>query len=154
MRYDILTPSETNNYYFELFKAGDEAGLKYIYDKMKRPLQYYGRKLCNDDFLIGSIIQDGLLRVWQLREQVQSLFHLFYFIRLVMRRQRARHYASLDSKQHSRIYFVENSEDYAYSNFINSMWENSAEKEYAAITAERALQIDDAINHLPDMIVR
>lgn len=129
MGYDILIANELNTYYFQLFKAGDEAGLKYIYDKMRRPLQRYGRQLCDDDFLIGSIMQDGFLRVWQLREKVCSLFHLFCFVKLIMRWQRARYYASLSSGKSSRVYFVEYNPEFAYSNFINSTWEDQSEKE-------------------------
>jgi DNA-directed RNA polymerase specialized sigma24 family protein len=150
MVYNILIANELNAYYFQLFKAGDESGLNYIYDKMNRALRRYGKEICNDDFLIGTLIQDSFLRVWILREKVSSLMHLFRFIKLLMRWQRARYYASISTRHHSRIFFVEYNENLAYSNFVNSTWQDLAEREAAAITAERAVQIDTAIKHLPD----
>lgn len=150
MNASILTPSDKNMYWFELFKSGDETGLDYIYRKMSPILRNYGRRLCNDEFYVKSFIQDAFLRVWINRERVTSLFHLFCFLRLVMRWENARYYAALPSQNKRRIYFHEYNESIAYENYSNSTWHQQVDSEISEIISERAVQIDLAIEYLPD----
>ena len=81
----IVTNTPENNNYFLLFKCGDTAGLKYVYDNLYRPISFYGRQILEDSFEVDTILQDSFLRAWEFRGRITSMLHLFRFIRMSVR---------------------------------------------------------------------
>lgn len=64
------------------FKAGDETALSYIYGRYHDPLFHHGKKILNDDFAVSCIVQEAFLKGWKFRESMESMRHIYCFIRL------------------------------------------------------------------------
>jgi RNA polymerase sigma factor (sigma-70 family) len=64
------------------FKAGDETALNYIYGRYYDPLFHHGKKILNDDFAVSCIVQEAFLKGWKFRESMESMRHIYCFMRL------------------------------------------------------------------------
>jgi RNA polymerase sigma factor (sigma-70 family) len=64
------------------FKAGDETALSYIYRRYYDSLFHHGKKILNDDFAVSCIVQEAFLKGWKFRETMESMRHIYCFIRL------------------------------------------------------------------------
>lgn len=143
----ITTTTLENNYYFQLFKAGDETGLNYIYNNLYKPIFYYARRITEDSFVINSILQEAFLRAWDFRTRMTSMLHLFRFIRLCVRWGCYEYLRKKVSKFHrsfTHLEFLEN------SHYASSNPEEEAEYSYlSGKDLERLERIEKAIPYLP-----
>lgn len=78
----MLQGTAENDHYYCRFKEGDERALAYIYAQAYRPLLAYGKRLLADDFAVSCIVQEAFMKAWDLRARMESLRHLYCFMRL------------------------------------------------------------------------
>jgi RNA polymerase sigma factor (sigma-70 family) len=82
---------ETMYSYLQQFNNGDQRALRFVYQKSFHSLLYFGKSLIRDEFLITCIIQDCYLKAWANREKMESLPHIYRFIRMNLRWQILQH---------------------------------------------------------------
>ena len=73
-------PLQHEDYYIG-FKEGDETALNYMYGRYYRPLFHHGRRIVEDEFAASCIVQEAFLKSWQFRERMESMRHIYCFIR-------------------------------------------------------------------------
>jgi RNA polymerase sigma factor (sigma-70 family) len=83
--------NEMKNSYLQRFHDGDQRALNFVYQKSFHSLLYVGKSLIKDEFLITCIVHDCYLKAWANREKMESLPHIFRFIRMNLRWQILRH---------------------------------------------------------------
>ncbi|TKT92651.1 RNA polymerase sigma factor [Dyadobacter frigoris] len=96
--HDLSIDSEKNDGYLALFHRGDQRAMDFIYRKSFHNLLYFGKTLIKDEFLITCILHECYLKAWQHRERMESLPHIYRFIRMNLRWQILRH---IEKSRHS-----------------------------------------------------
>lgn len=67
--------------YYIGFRDGDETALNYMYSRYYRTLFYHGKRIVDDEFAVSCIVQEAFLKSWQFRETMESMKHIYCFIR-------------------------------------------------------------------------
>lgn len=67
--------------YYIGFKDGDETALNYVYSRYYQTLFYHGKRIVYDEFAVSCIVQEAFLKGWQFREKMESMRHIYCFIR-------------------------------------------------------------------------
>lgn len=78
----LLTATKENDLYFQQFKRGEEKALTYIHKHTHALLAWHGRQLITDPFVVSCMVQEALLKAWTRRDRIQSLLHVYRFMRL------------------------------------------------------------------------
>lgn len=68
-------------YYLSAFRQGQENALAFFYERFYKPLLWYGRGLLQDEFTVSCIVQEAFVKVWDYRENIMSVKHLYCFLR-------------------------------------------------------------------------
>lgn len=85
MSLAILYDTTENLHWFHRFKQGDEKALEHIYRHTHKIMHWHGHQYLDDPFELCTIIQDAYLKAWLLRDRMQSMPHIFRFIRLAVK---------------------------------------------------------------------
>jgi RNA polymerase sigma factor (sigma-70 family) len=83
--------SEFEHSLLQLFHDGDSRALNFVYRKSFHALMSYGQNLIRDEFLVTCILQDCYIKAWAHRQRMESLPHIYRFIRMNLRWQILRH---------------------------------------------------------------
>lgn len=68
--------------YYIGFRDGDENALNYVYKCYYQSLIRHGKRIIDDEFEVSSIVQEAFLKGWKFRETMESMRHIYCFIRL------------------------------------------------------------------------
>ena len=99
-----------NNY--ELLKKGHSTALVQIHARYSRMVYWLGKGMISDDFVVKSLVQDTFLKLWANRDRIESEDHIFFFLRMVMKRECYSYYTSPKHKFFRKINALESYEDY------------------------------------------
>jgi len=142
MSIDKLIASTTENYfYLEKFRNGDEDALKYVYAQVYRPLMGFGRKIITDRFVVQTLVQEAILKCWEFRQNMESMFHIYCFMRMNLRWGCLGYYKKPVNRFHYRLHFAEQ-DDY----FVDPDTDDTANRLYHE---ERMQLIETALPYLP-----
>jgi len=83
--------SEKADLDLHLFQQGDQRALNFVYRRSFRSLLHFGKTLIKDEFLITCILHECYLKAWDQRNRMESLPHIYRFIRMNLRWQILRH---------------------------------------------------------------
>lgn len=108
----LKIPSIENDDWLSRFKAGDEAALHFIYRHTWSTLCYRGRMLVRDPFVVETMIQEALLKVWAFRERMESLYHIYRFMRMHVTWGCLGHYRRAATRFQRNIIYTEEIEYY------------------------------------------
>lgn len=127
-----------------LFINGNEQVLAWVYDLFYERLLRYRRKITDNDFVINTAIQDAFMKCWKMREQMEHMRHIYYFLRLNIRWSCYAHYR----KEHARGDYVsfEANDEQVWMADPDSLETNIAANESAK---EKVRLIDAVIPCLP-----
>jgi RNA polymerase sigma factor (sigma-70 family) len=95
---ELFNEDEKAAEFFSLFQRGEKKGIEYIYTKSFYNLMYFGRTLLKDEFVVTCILHECYLKAWDHRERMESLPHIYRFIRMNLRWQILRH---IEKSRHS-----------------------------------------------------
>jgi len=98
--------------YQELLIKGHPCALEKIHARYSRMVFWLGKGIISDDFVVESLVQDTFLKLWANRDKIESEKHLFFFLRMVMKRECYTYYTSPKHKFFRRIYALESYENY------------------------------------------
>jgi RNA polymerase sigma factor (sigma-70 family) len=82
MGITILAETTENYLCFERFKQGDEKALAYIHKHTSRLLEYHGRQIIDDNFVVNSLVQEVYIKAWDMRDKMESMYHLYCFMKM------------------------------------------------------------------------
>lgn len=88
---NLSIDTEKNCKYLSLFKRGDQSALNFVYQKSFDSLMYFGVNLIKDEFLVTCLLHECYLKAWSNRQRMESLPHIYRFIRMNLRWQILRH---------------------------------------------------------------
>ena len=97
---------------FELLQQGHPDALEYIYSKYKRTLFWVGKQILDDDFAVETLVQDTFLILWEKKDRIERPEHIYYFLRMVMKRECYTYYTRPKNKFFRTINSLESYENY------------------------------------------
>ena len=98
--------------YYKLLSQDHPAALKFIHNRYSRMVYWLGKGIINDDFIVECLVQDTFLKLWANRDKIESEKHLFFFLRMVMKRECYTYYTSPKRKFFQKINSLESYENY------------------------------------------
>lgn len=100
---------------YQQLKMGDPSALTYLYQRYGKMLFYFGRRWLEDEFVVENLVQDCFLKLWLHRETIESPKHIFFFLRLVMKRECFSYFTRPRNQFYrtiNRLEYYENYNDY------------------------------------------
>lgn len=129
---------------FHNLKQGKPIALERLYKSYHRMLFWLGKQLIRDDFVIENLVQDCFLKLWQQRDTIESPRHIFFFLRLVMKRECISYYTRPRNKFYRSINsleYYENYNDYLLKDDAGNEQEHLKEQEEAQKALEKVERI-------------
>ena len=99
-------------HFYTQLQLGSSEALAYWYDRYQQMLFYFGRRWLKDHFLVENLVQDCFIKLWQQRETLESPQHIFFFLRLVMKRECITYFKSAKHQFQRSVHRLEHYEHY------------------------------------------
>lgn len=112
---------EEEHYYYLDFKDGIESALNYVYDRYYRSLFYYGKRIIDDEFVLSCIVQEAFLKGWEFRETMESMKHIYCFIRMDVKWKCSAYFRNPRNHFHRRMVEYGTVEYYTQDSYENHL---------------------------------
>jgi len=122
MPHVLFTETTDNYHHLHGFTNGNEASLAYVYHHAWKPLLRHGLRILPDEFAVSSILQEAFLKGWEFRQTMESMPHIYFFIRQQLTWQCFGWYKKPVSRFYRNVVFSEFIENYA-----DDFWEQEPE---------------------------
>ncbi|MEO2059965.1 MAG: sigma-70 family RNA polymerase sigma factor [Mesonia sp.] len=99
-------------HFYTQLQLGKSEALEFWYQRYARMLFYIGHQWLKDDFVVENLVQECFLKLWQNRERLENPKHIFFFLRLVMKRECISHYHQPKHQFQRSIHRLEEYEHY------------------------------------------
>ena len=102
-------------HFYTQLQLGATEALAYWYQRYAQMLYHLGQRWLKDDFVVENLVQDCFVKLWQNREKLENPKHIFFFLRLVMKRECITHYHQPKQqfqRSLNRLEYYENYNDY------------------------------------------
>ncbi|MGY5849333.1 RNA polymerase sigma factor [Salegentibacter sp. F14] len=97
---------------FKLLQQGHPDALELIYSRYYPNIFWVGRQILDDDFAVETLVQDTFLILWEKRDRIKRSEHIYYFLRLVMKRECYTYYTRPKNKFFRTVNSLESYQDY------------------------------------------
>lgn len=108
----FLKMSPMKTHFYTQLQLGSSEALAYWYDRYQQMLFYFGRRWLKDHFVVENLVQDCFIKLWQQRETLESPQHIFFFLRLVMKRGCISHFTQAQQQFNRSLHRLEQYEHY------------------------------------------
>lgn len=141
MQLETLLAAKTeNDYHYELFKAGEETALTYVYRHVQPALLRHGLRIVNDRFVAENLVHEAILKCWRFREQMESMRHIYCFMRQSLRWSCFSYYKKPVNHFHRAMMYSSREED---------LTETAENYEQGLARAEQIKLLEEAMPYLP-----
>ena len=103
--------------YYTGFRNGDEKAFEYVYTRYYGPLSHHGRQIIRDEFAVNCIVNEAFLKGWKWREKMESMRHIYCFIRQEVNWKSFAYLSNASNRFHRQLVgdgVVERYSDYFY----------------------------------------
>lgn len=97
---------------FEKFKNGKEEGLEYFYNQLYKTYAYRSERYVKCDCMAASIAQEAFLRLWLMRDRIESVEHMKEFIGKQIREAGSAYYRKSTVRFQRSLLQLDGIEDY------------------------------------------
>ena len=97
---------------FELLQQGHPDALEFIYTKYYRSIFWVGKQILDDEFAVETLVQDTFLILWEKRDRIDTPEHIYYFLRMVMKRECYTYFVRPKNKFFRTVNSLESYENY------------------------------------------
>lgn len=66
---------------YQLFIQGDEQVLSWLHGMLYKRLQRFGMRITDNAFVVDTAIQDAFMQCWTMRQQMENMRHIYFFLR-------------------------------------------------------------------------
>jgi|TARA_B100000953_G_scaffold297966_1_gene293799 RNA polymerase sigma factor (sigma-70 family) len=120
---------------FKLLQQGHPDALEFIYTKYHRNIFWVGRQILDDDFAVETLVQDTFLILWKKRDRIERPEHIYYFLRMVMKRECYTYFTRPKNKFFKTVNSLE-----SYDNYQEYLHGYDPEKEDPHLLSHQAQQ--------------
>lgn len=133
--HPLFQHNDTNNLLVQQIKQGDERALQQFYTQAYPLFFRYACYITGEAFEAFSIVQEAVLRAWAMRDRMESMQHLYCFIKLQVR-WRGYYFLKTGKKRQRRLISLE--EEPLTETLLLYAWNNTQQD--TAIAAPGQLQ--------------
>lgn len=98
--------------YFQKFKEGNEQGLEYFYNQLYKTYAYRSERYVKCDCMAASIAHEAFLRLWLVRDSIESVEHMKEFIGKQVREAGSAYYRKSTARFQRSLFQLDGIEDY------------------------------------------
>ncbi|MCF0055141.1 RNA polymerase sigma factor [Dyadobacter sp. CY356] len=139
----LFNENEKSQKFLDLFQKGERKGMDYVYKNSFDSLLYFGKSLLNDEFIITCILHECYLKAWTNRARMESLAHIYRFIRMNVRWQILRHIEKSPKTTHGQTMLIDH-----FEKTIGDFEDFDANQESKEQESERIKAALEALNYL------
>jgi len=134
-----MTTLHHENYYTG-FRNGDEKAFEYVYIRYYGALSNHGRQIVRDEFAVNCIVNEAFLKGWKWREKMESMRHIYCFIRQEVNWKCFAYLSNPSNRFHRQLVHPE---------YIGDLPDLSEEEDEPTLADKKLKAIEAALPYLP-----
>jgi|SRR5665647_185728 len=132
-------PLTHEDHYYTGFRNGDEKAFGYVYAQYYRPLYRHGYQIVDDEFAVNCIVNEAFLKGWQWREKMESMKHIYCFIRQEVNWKCYSYLSNPSNRFHREL---------VHSEYIGNLPDGQGEEEHHTLADQKLKAIEEALPYL------
>ena len=99
--------------HYDSFKKGCPQSFEVIHQYYHLRIYWIGRSIINDPFVVETLVQDTFLKLWIHRDKIETPEHIFFFLRMVIKRECYSYYTQPRNQFFRKVNSLEEYQNYS-----------------------------------------